>query len=212
MQLSQPSLPVSPPPVLFAPDEQEHERQQHCAWCWKKHHPDGEPYPETWSTTICMSCEAAMRAALDQHRHARTLERISSCTERLVRQHRAMGNLVACFCNQPAMLPLQVETAMARLGSLQRACQQCQYTLETLHPQETRQLRPYRCLARLVDLEYKTAEALLTLAMFVPICQSLLQERIALHLALRELLHGTLVALEDVMSQLAALSQQEAQV
>jgi hypothetical protein len=37
------------------------ERREKCAWCWEKMYP-GTPYPENWSSTICLDCVADMYA------------------------------------------------------------------------------------------------------------------------------------------------------
>jgi hypothetical protein len=46
------------PPVIMTSEA------ERCAWCWKQRHPGGEPFPETWSSSICPECEAAMYARL----------------------------------------------------------------------------------------------------------------------------------------------------
>ncbi len=61
--------PVYSSAVMSATSEAD--RRTFCAWCWKRRHPDGTPYPEQWSSTICADCEAEILAALERTRAAR---------------------------------------------------------------------------------------------------------------------------------------------
>jgi hypothetical protein len=130
-------------------------------------------------------------------------ERITGQYWRLARQRRAIVNVLVCFRDQPAMLPLQIDASLERLCSLRRAAQAARRYLSTLYPQ------PQGCMAQLSELEFRSSQALLTLAMFAPICQSVSYARVDLHLTLRYLLPGVVVSLDNTTSQLAALLDRE---
>lgn len=132
-------------------------------------------------------------------------ERISGQYWRLARQRRRVSNIMVCFNEQPAMLPLQVEFSIERLCSVRRATQQTGRYLKTLHPEDTRRLRPYGCIVKLTELESRLSEVIIMLAMFGQVCQSVTLARVDLHLGLRSLLPGMLTTLDDTTSQLAAL-------
>ncbi len=51
------------------------ERREKCAWCWNERHPNGEPYPEHWSSTMCPPCEVRMHAQLAQRRAVKEAQR-----------------------------------------------------------------------------------------------------------------------------------------
>lgn len=44
-------------------DERAARRNEMCAWCWGKRHPD-RLFPEEWSSTICPDCQAEEVAKL----------------------------------------------------------------------------------------------------------------------------------------------------
>jgi hypothetical protein len=136
-------------------------------------------------------------------------ERISGQYWRIARQRRALANIVVCFRDQLVMLPLQVEASIERLCSLRRAVQASGRYLQSLHPHDTERLRPYGCIEKLADLEYKLSRAILLLAMFGQVCQAVSHERIELHLTLRYFLPVVLATLDDTTSQLAALMSAE---
>lgn len=126
-------------------------------------------------------------------------------------KRRTLSNTTLCFRNQAAMLPLQCEAAIEQLDELrQRVCQMEEF-LDTLDPAVTQRLRPYACICILSHLDHLLAEAILTIAMFAPICQSISQQRVELHLHIRSLFPRILATFEDATSQLAALMSKERQ-
>jgi hypothetical protein len=87
--------------------------------------------------------------------------------------------------------------------------------LGNIDPHTTERVKPYGSIAKLAMLDYRLTEVILTIAMFAPICQSIVQERVLLHLLIRAMFPAILATFEDCLSQLAALvdhDQEEARV
>lgn len=70
-QVSSPALPGAAAVIVATNAD---ERGAHCAWCWKRQHPN-EPYPREWSSTICEACEAEMQADIARVKAKRAAER-----------------------------------------------------------------------------------------------------------------------------------------
>ncbi len=127
-------------------------------------------------------------------------------------KRRILTNTVTCFRHQSAMLPLQCEAAIEELNDLrQRVCRMEEF-LDELDPATTQRLRPYACICILSHLDGLLAEAIVTIAMFVPICQDVTLQRVELHLHIRSLFLRVLATFEDTVSQLAVLMSQEREV
>lgn len=126
-------------------------------------------------------------------------------------KRRTLTNAAICFHDQAAMLPLQCQAAIEQLDDLRRRVSQMEVFLDTLEPETTQRLRPYACIDKLTNLDYLLAEAIVTIAMFAPICQSISHQRVELHLHIRSLFPRLLATFEDTTSQLAALMSQERQ-
>ncbi len=39
-----------------------------CAWCWREEHPGNEPFPASWSSTLCPTHLAWIREHTARHR------------------------------------------------------------------------------------------------------------------------------------------------
>ncbi len=46
------------------------ERREKCPWCWERNR-SGVPYPEEWSSTLCLECDATLLAQIAQVKAAR---------------------------------------------------------------------------------------------------------------------------------------------
>lgn len=53
------------------------ERREKCAWCWARRYP-GVPYPEEWSSTLCLECHARILAESACRKAARAAARAKS--------------------------------------------------------------------------------------------------------------------------------------
>ncbi len=126
-------------------------------------------------------------------------------------KRRTLTNAATCFRDQAAMWPLQCEAAIEQLDDLRRRVCQMEVFLDTLDPAMTQRLRPYGCLCILSHLDSLLAEAIVTIAMFAPICQSVTYQRVELHLHIRALFPRVINSFEDTISQLAALMSIERQ-
>lgn len=124
-------------------------------------------------------------------------------------KRRTLTNTATCFRTQAAMWPLQCEAAIEQLDDLRQRVCQMEMFLDTLDPATTQRLRPYGCISKLTNLDSLLAEAIVTIAMFMPICQSISHQRVELHLHIRSLFPRLLTTFEDTVSQLAALMSQE---
>ena len=150
--------------------------------------------------------------ALARFQSVRTLT-FSECLSRrywsVASKRRVLSNITFCFCQQAAMLPLQCTAALEQLDAVRQAAHKAQEFLETLDPATTQRLRPYGCIIKLVTLDDLLTEAILTIAMFAPVCQEITHQRVDLHLSIRLLLPRIVLTFEDTVSQLAALMSQE---
>ncbi len=126
-------------------------------------------------------------------------------------RRRTLSNTATCFRDQAVMWPLQCEAAIEELENLRQRVCQMEVFLDTLEPATTQRLRPYGCLCILSHLDHLLAEAIVTIAMFAPICQAVTLQRVELHLHIRSLFPRLLATFEDATSQLAALMSQERQ-
>ena len=138
-------------------------------------------------------------------------ERMSRQYWRVASKRRVLSNITFCFCQQAAMLPLQCTAALEQLDAVRQAAHKAQGFLETLDPQVTQRVRPYGCIMKLTTLDDLLTEAMLTIAMFAPVCQEITHQRVDLHLSIRLLLPRIVLTFEDTVSQLAALMSKERQ-
>jgi len=136
-------------------------------------------------------------------------ERMSRRYWSVASKRRSLANITFCFCQQAAMLPLQCTAALEQLDAVRQAAHKAQGFLETLDPATTQHLRPYGCIIKLVTLDDLLTEAMLTIAMFAPVCQEITHQRVDLHLSIRLLLPRIVLTFEDTVSQLAALMSKE---
>ncbi|EFH79638.1 hypothetical protein [Ktedonobacter racemifer] len=60
-------LESSPRSASFPANEAE--RRERCMWCWPQRHPN-QAYPQSWSSSMCPDCAAAMRAMRQQRQEA----------------------------------------------------------------------------------------------------------------------------------------------
>jgi len=139
-------------------------------------------------------------------------KRLSGQYWRLARRQPTFAHIVTCFRDQPAVLPLQCSEAIAHLDALRRAVSSIHDFLVLLDPETTRHLNPWASIDKLTMLDSLLSEAILTIAMFTPVCQALTHERVELHLCIRSLLPRLHVTYQDTLSQLAALIMQEREV
>ena len=146
------------------------------------------------------------------HSSPHLVRRLSGQYWRLARRQPTFAHIVTCFHDQPAVLPLQCSEAIAHLDALRRAVYAAHDFLMLLEPEDIRRLHPWACVDKLTMLDSLLSEAILTIAMFTPICESLLHERVELHLRIRALLPRLHVAYQDTLSQLAALLIQQREV
>ena len=130
---------------------------------------------------------------------------------RLARRQQMFARIVNCFREQPAVLPLQCSEAIAHLDALRRAVYHTHDFLVLLDPEDTRRLQPWACIDKLTMLDSLLSEAILTIAMFSPICQALLPQRVELHLRIRSLFPHLHAAYQDTLSQVTVLLVQERQ-
>jgi hypothetical protein len=86
------------------------------------------------------------------------------------------------------------------LAGVARAC------LDGLVPAETQRIKPFGCIDKLASLDYLLTEVLLHLAMFAPLCQAICLERVQLHIIIRAKFSALLMAYDDLLAQLRALS------
>ena len=138
-------------------------------------------------------------------------ERMSRRYWSVASKRRSLANITFCFCQQAAMLPLQCTAALEQLDAVRQAAHKAQGFLETLDPQVTQRVRPYGCIMKLTTLDDLLTEAMLTIAMFAPVCQEITHQRVDLHLSIRLLLPRIVLTFEDTVSQLAALMSKERQ-
>ncbi len=139
-------------------------------------------------------------------------ERMSGQYWRIARLRRSLENIAACFTDQAEMFPLQCSTTIERLNALRRAAIRARAFLCELDPETTRQLKPWGSIEKLSALDYQTTRAIVTIAMFAPLCQEVCYERVELHVFIRSLFPRLLATFEDTISQLAALVEREVQL
>ena len=132
-------------------------------------------------------------------------EHIKRQYQRMARHQRPLANVACCFRDQAAMLPLQCQEATARLYAMRRDTQHVSLYLATLPPHETQILRPYGAIEILAQLEGQLTEVIVALAMFEPVCQVVVAERIGLHLYIRSMFQHLLHTYDVVLVQLSAL-------
>ncbi len=115
---------------------------------------------------------------------------------------------IAVIVRDDAVLyPVQCRAILEHLAVLRTSVQRYRDYLDTLPPALTERVKPYGCIMQLASLDYRLTDAILTLAMFFPLCQSVEypQERLMLHLLLRSKFPPILTAYHAAMVQLAAL-------
>lgn len=139
----------------------------------------------------------------------RIAKRLSGQYWRLARRQSTFAHILNCFREQPAVLPLQCSEAIAHLDALRRAVYTTHDFLVLLDSEDTRRLQPWACIDKLTVFDSLVSEVILTMAMFTPICQSLLPQRVELHLRIRSLLPRLHATYQDTLSQLAALLMHE---
>ncbi len=130
---------------------------------------------------------------------------------RLARRQPTVRHIVTCFREQPVVSPFECSEAIAHLDALRRAVYSAHDFLVLLDPEDTRRLHPWACIDKLTMLDFLLSEAILTIAMFTPVSQSLLPERVEVHLRIRSLLPRLSTTYQDTLSQLAVLLSQERQ-
>jgi hypothetical protein len=148
-----------------------------------------------------------------QPRRRSFAQQVSRHYWRIAEQRRRLFNVATVIRNDPQLYPLQCAAAIEHLAELRARAQHCQAFLQGLDPRMTESVKPYGSIAKLEMLDYRLTEATITIAMFAPICQSITQERVILHLLIRAMFPAILATFEDTISQLAALveRQEEAQ-
>ena len=137
--------------------------------------------------------------------------RLSGQYWRLARRQATIAHIVTCFRDQPAVLPFQCSEAIAHLDALRRALYHAHDFLVVLDSGTTRQQFSGTCIETLTMLDALLSEAILTIAMFAPVSQSLLSERVELHLRIRSLLLRLYTAYQAMLRQAAALLIKERQ-
>lgn len=167
---------------------------------------------------IALREEVQPARTLATYQHLQPLHRSIPFREQMSRKYwsvasrrRTLTNTATCFRLQAAMLPLQCQAAIEQLDELRQRVSQMETFLDTLDPTVTQRLRPYGCICLLSHLDHLLAEAIVTIAMFQPICQAVTMQRVELHLHSRMLFPRLLATFEDTVSQLAALMSQERQ-
>ncbi len=123
---------------------------------------------------------------------------------RLARRQATVLALVFCFRDQSVILPRQCSDGIAELEALRRALYRAHDVL-LHHSKGEHGFRYFACVQKLADLDELLSEAILTIAMFAPISQSLLLQRVELHVRIRALLPRLYVLYQETLSQFVHL-------
>jgi hypothetical protein len=125
--------------------------------------------------------------------------------QKLAEYHHQLMNIMAIFCNDEQLYPLQCQAAIDQIAMIRADARYAREFLESLDVQTTKRLQPYGCRANLQMLEYWLSDMVLSLSSYMPICQIIPLDCVDEHLHIRSRLRAILTTYEDGLSQLAAL-------
>jgi hypothetical protein len=129
----------------------------------------------------------------------------------LTRQRRRLVDMSIVFRDDAQLNEVQCDEAIKRLGAIRRATLCTKEFLCGLDTEMTQTFKPYGCIEALNALDYQTTRAILHLGEFAPVCQSISNERVELHLFLRSFLPCVITSFDATTRQLAILLDPERQ-
>ena len=144
----------------------------------------------------------ATAAIVRQRRQQRQLGHKTNC---FLGQRRVLVNIGLIFRDQPQIYTTQCEATISRLSSLRCVALSLRQALSTLPPDLTHTIKPYACIAQLHVIDALLSEVIITTAMFQPVCEAIIMERVQLHLKIRLAFPSLLSSFDNAASQLVAL-------
>lgn len=135
--------------------------------------------------------------------------RLHGYGEALRRRGGLLDRIALIYRDQPRVYPAQIEASVDRLVETARLILAAHAYVTALPPAETQRLRPGGCVARLTSLDALLAEVIVTMTIFGEVCQTTTawNERVQLHLALRERFPALISAYADATALLLTLAE-----